>query len=113
MTEPRAAGRPQEGRVTVALLEATLAELSEAGYERTTIATIAARAKTSKQAVYRRYPDKVHLVASAVETALARVEPAPPQRGSVADDLRHFLTGMVDAFPRRRRSAVPFGRWFP
>lgn len=86
-----AAGRPKEGRVTSALLGATLAELSENGYEKTTIAAIAARARTSKQAVYRRYFDKAEMIAAAVEHALATANPAPPQRGSVAEDLRRCL----------------------
>jgi AcrR family transcriptional regulator len=91
-------GRPQDDRVTTALHEATLRELSENGYEKTTIAAIAARARTSKQAVYRRYPDKQGLIAAAVGQALAAANPAPPQRGSVAEDLRQCLLGTVRAF---------------
>ncbi|MGX1495979.1 AcrR family transcriptional regulator [Labrenzia sp. MBR-25] len=97
MPEDSTAGRPQEARVSKALLEATLMELAENGYEKTTIAAIAARARTSKQAVYRRHADKGALIAAAVEAALARVNPAPPQRGSVAEDLRQCLSNTVAA----------------
>ncbi|WP_269580977.1 TetR/AcrR family transcriptional regulator [Roseibium sp. Sym1] len=91
-------GRPQDDRVTTALLEAALRELSQNGYEATTIAAVAARARTSKQAVYRRYRDKEALIAAAVGRALAAAHPGPPQRGSVAEDLRQCLLGTVRAF---------------
>ncbi|MCX2721943.1 TetR/AcrR family transcriptional regulator [Roseibium salinum] len=92
-----AAGRPRESRVTSALLEATLSELAAHGYEKTTIAAVAARAQTSKQAVYRRYGDKASLVAAAVEHGLEEANPAAPQRGSVAEDLRQCLTNTATA----------------
>ncbi len=92
-----AAGRPQESRVTSALLEAALAELADNGFEKTTIAAVAAQARTSKQAVYRRYGGKAGLIAAAVENALASANPAPPQRGSVAEDLRQCLSNTVRA----------------
>ncbi|MCK7614710.1 TetR-like C-terminal domain-containing protein [Roseibium sediminicola] len=91
------AGRPRQARVTGALLAATLSELAENGYEKTTIAAIAARARTSKQAVYRRYADKEALIAAAVEQALVTANPGPPQRGSVAEDLRLCLLNSVKA----------------
>ncbi|WP_198338393.1 TetR-like C-terminal domain-containing protein [Labrenzia sp. VG12] len=84
-------GRPQAARVTAALLEATLLELADNGFEKATIAAIAARARTSKQAVYRRFETKEALVAAAIEAALAAANPGPPQRGSVAEDLRLCL----------------------
>ncbi|MEP3046199.1 MAG: TetR/AcrR family transcriptional regulator [Roseibium sp.] len=107
------AGRPQESRVTGALLDAALLELAENGYERATISAIAARAKTSKQAVYRRYKDKTELVAAAVEHALARVNLAPPQRVSVAEDLRQCLENIVVALQNTAlggaiRALVPY-----
>lgn len=91
------AGRPQEARVTRALLESALQELALNGYEATTIARLAARAKTSKQAVYRRWADKPTLIADAIRHALAEANPAPPQRGSVAQDLRVCLGNTVSA----------------
>ncbi|WP_133192656.1 TetR/AcrR family transcriptional regulator [Labrenzia sp. 011] len=83
--------------MTQALLEAALCELAEHGYEKTTIAAVAARARTSKQAVYRRFRDKEAMIAGAVEQGLLRTNPAPPQRGSVAEDLRAYLAGTVGA----------------
>lgn len=89
------AGRPRQARVGEALLQATLRQLAETGYEKTTLAAIAARARTSKQAVYRRHADKEALIAAAVEAALASADPGPPQRGSVAEDLRQCLLNTV------------------
>jgi len=91
------AGRPRQTRVTEALFEATLCELAENGYDKATIAAIAGRARTSKQAVYRRFAGKDVLIAVSVERALAAANPAPPQRGSVAEDLRHCLSNTVAA----------------
>lgn len=96
--ERGAAGRPRESRVSSALLRATLEELAENGYEKTTIAAVAARARTSKQAVYRRYNGKEALIAAAVEGALAGGNPGPPQRGSVAEDLRRCLSTTAQVF---------------
>jgi len=91
----RAVGRPKESRVTLALFEAALAELSENGFERTTIAAIAGRARTSKQAVYRRFKDKTAMIAAAVEHGFATVRPTASRRGSVAEDLRLCLLDTV------------------
>jgi AcrR family transcriptional regulator len=91
------AGRPQAERVTRALLDATLEELAAGGYEATTIAQLARRARTSKQAVYRRWPDKAALVAAAIRSALEAANPSPPQRGNVAQDLYVCLTNTVEA----------------
>ncbi|WP_428649796.1 TetR/AcrR family transcriptional regulator [Roseibium sp.] len=109
------AGRPQEGRVTAALLQATLAELAENGYEKTTLAAVAARARTSKQAVYRRFGDKAELIAAAVEHALESANPASPQRGSVAEDLRICLQNTVTTLQETPlggaiRALVPYRR---
>lgn len=91
------AGRPPERRVTVALYEAALAELSDKGFEKATIAAIASRARTSKQAIYRRFPDKVTLIAAAVDHGFQMQNLEPPLRLSVAEDLRQTLIATVEA----------------
>ena len=88
-------GRPRQARVTEALFSAALGELAEKGLEKTTIAGIAARARTSKQAIYRRYPDKGMLITAAIATSFDAAAPPSPQRASVAEDLRQFLTHMA------------------
>lgn len=91
------AGRPRQVRVTQALHDAGLCELAANGYAGATIAAVAARARTSKQAVYRRYRDKEALLAASLAAALADARPAPPQRGSVAEDLRRTLMTLAGA----------------
>jgi AcrR family transcriptional regulator len=84
--------------VTRALLEASIQELAANGYEKTTISAIARRARTSKQAVYRRFEDKEALIAAAVGAAFEAAAPGPPQRGNVAADLRRCLGELAAAF---------------
>ena len=108
-------GRPQDQRVTNALLAATLIELADHGHDQTTVAAVAARARTSKQAVYRRYPNKTALFAAAIDRALQAASPAPPQRGSVSEDLRQCLEKTVSALQDTPlggaiRALVPFRR---
>ncbi len=93
--EARSRGRPREDRVTKALLQSTLAELAEKGVGRTTVAGVAEMAGTSKQAIYRRYRDKPDLIAAAVAQGFEALEPVAPQRSSVAEDLRQFLSRLV------------------
>ncbi|MBS8259905.1 TetR/AcrR family transcriptional regulator [Roseibium polysiphoniae] len=100
-----ASGRPQAERVTAALLDAALLTLAEEGFEAATVAQLAARARTSKQAVYRRWPDKASLIAASLCSALTKVGPPAPRRGSVAQDLRLYLTDLVQAL-----QATPLGR---
>ncbi|WP_417688959.1 TetR/AcrR family transcriptional regulator [Roseibium sp.] len=95
--QPARTGRPREPRLTKVLLTTTLASLAENGYEATTIAGLAATARTSKQAVYRRWPDKGTLIAAAIRAALDEVHLPSPQRGSVFQDLHVCLTNTCDA----------------
>jgi AcrR family transcriptional regulator len=60
-----------------ALYEATLAELAEVGYGRLTMEGIAARARTGKAALYRRWASKHDLVQAALHYA---VPPLPDPR---------------------------------
>jgi AcrR family transcriptional regulator len=60
-----------------AIFEATLAELVDTGYGRLTMEGIAARARTGKAALYRRWPTKHALVLAALRHALP---PSPEPR---------------------------------
>ncbi len=59
---PRAAGRPRDPRIEEAALAATRDLLLESGYPRLTVAAVAARAGTTKAALYRRWPSLPYLV---------------------------------------------------
>jgi AcrR family transcriptional regulator len=82
-------GRPRDPRIDGAVLRATVELLSETGYADLTVDAIARRARTSKPAIYRRWPSKAHVVHEAVfpvgeGTAL-------PDTGSLAGDVREML----------------------
>ncbi len=78
--------RPRvEGDREREILEATLAVLSEVGYDRLTMDAVAKRAKASKATLYRRWEAKVSLVIDAL--LLTKPAPATPDTGSFRDDL--------------------------
>jgi AcrR family transcriptional regulator len=58
----RATGRPRDPRIEQAALAAVRSLLTEGGYAAVTVAAVAARAGTTKAALYRRWPALPHLV---------------------------------------------------
>lgn len=78
-----------------ALYEATLAELSDAGYGRLTMEGIAARAHTGKAALYRRWSSKRDLVYDALVFAKPPLPELPAGR-SAREDLLAMLTAHRD-----------------
>lgn len=79
-------GRPLEADRDVAILHATLLLLTEVGYDRLSIESVATRAGVGRPTVYRRWADKAALVAAAVEH---RAAGSPPDTwsGELRDDL--------------------------
>ena len=81
-------------RAESAILEATIALLSEAGFGGLTIDGIAARAGVGKATIYRHWSSKAEV---AVEAFRAFIPPIDdPDSGSFADDLRSILHQVVD-----------------
>lgn len=72
--------------IVARVLEATIVELSQAGYRALRVEDVAARARVNKTTVYRRWPDKADLVRDAL-TAKANVAFELPQTGSIRSDL--------------------------
>jgi AcrR family transcriptional regulator len=130
-TTAPAVGRPRSAACDAAILDATLAEYGELGFDRLSIEGVAARAGVGKATVYRRYDSKVALVAAALQHAGAQrpivgtgtlagdvdvvlrhlVEltrdpvHGPGLRHIVADGVRHPELGEVyAAFVRQRRT---------
>ncbi len=89
MSAPR--GRPSNEHLTERLLAQTRHLLAETGYEGTRLDAIAQAAETSKQALYRRWPDKLTLVRQALLHGLDRLQPPPPQRTNAASDLHRLM----------------------
>lgn len=85
-----AMGRPRDTGLDLAILEATLALLTEVGYEQLSIEAVAGRSGTAKTTIYRRYRDKAELVAAAVDHRAHAVPPEP-----TADGLRQNLLALV------------------
>jgi AcrR family transcriptional regulator len=82
---PKTAGRPRDPDTERSILSATQELLVESGYQRTTIAAVAARARCSKAAIYRRWATKVELVVAAVRAVQVPVD--VPDTGRLRDDL--------------------------
>jgi len=76
-TAPRPSARSRGGRAQ-AILHTTLQALGELGYDQLTIDAVAARAASSKNTIYRRWPDKSALVCAALigRAAAYRQQPA-------------------------------------
>lgn len=85
-------GRPVEEDLTRRLKEAMTASLAKQGLEATRLDDIAREAKTSKQAIYRRWPDKLAFARDSLSRALRSLLPPPPERTTVARDLYRLLT---------------------
>lgn len=87
------------------IYDAVLGELAEFGFARMSVERVAARAKTGKSALYRRWPTKLELV---VDT-LAHAVPAPAPQVSSGDlraDLLAFLRHMAAALEGPAGTAV-------
>src|SRR3954464_3322850 len=90
MSQSPVLGRPRDSSRDLAILDATLALLTEVGYEQLSMEAVAGRSGAAKTTIYRRYRDKAALVAAAVEH---RAPARPPQPGG--DSLRGNLLSLV------------------
>lgn len=85
-----------------ALYAATLAELGEHGYSALTMERVAARARTGKAALYRRWSSKRELVLSALQYAmpeLSEIDPSQPVRESLREVLATLCGVLTDETP--------------
>jgi AcrR family transcriptional regulator len=89
-------GRPRDTSRDLAILDATLALLTEVGYEQLSMEAVAGRSGAAKTTIYRRYRDKAALVAAAVEHRSHATPPRP-----AAGDLRGDLLGLVTWLSRQ------------
>lgn len=91
-------GRKRDPARDAEILEATLAVLAEAGYERLTVDKVAARAGAARATVYRRWPTKADLVVDAVErSSRADVDLEHlPDTGSLREDMVAMILPLSD-----------------
>lgn len=91
---PGRRGRPRDSGLDAAIRSAAMDLLAEAGYAHLTMEQVAARAKVSKDSLYRRFPDKLALVCDALAHR-ARAVPDVPDTGTLPGDMRAFLRALL------------------
>src|SRR5262245_189106 len=90
-----AARRRRRGRdLEEAILEAAWEELVAVGYARLTVDGVAARARTSKAVLYRRWPNLPSLVLAAMRHHGPILSGPMPDTGSLRGDVLALLSGM-------------------
>ncbi|MDD3224625.1 MAG: TetR/AcrR family transcriptional regulator [Clostridium sp.] len=73
------------------ILQAVWDELAEVGYTHLTMEGVAARAKTNKPSIYRRWPKKSELVIASLRKHLSERDIVIPNTGSLRSDLLNLL----------------------
>ena len=94
LSAPDARQRRRGAALEDAILDAAYAELSEVGYTAFTVEGVAARARTGKASIYRRWPSKSELVLDALCAALPTVHECGidvdlPEQTTTVDALRN------------------------
>jgi AcrR family transcriptional regulator len=90
--------RPRDPQIDAAVLGATIAALKDHGYARLTLDDVARRARTTKPAIYRRWPNRQRLVLAALDSRLRAAH--APDTGCTLCDLDECLKLFVAAFRR-------------
>jgi len=95
LDENRAAGRPRDPRIEQSAFTAVRELLVEGGHTAVTMAAVAARADTTRTALYRRWPALPHLVHEAVfpDELMANMRLG----ADLATDLTGVVRGVRDA----------------
>lgn len=96
-------GRPRDPAVDEAVLAAALELLADGGFTRLTMDQVAARAGVGKASVYLRWPNKLALVAEAIQQR-AGVVPDLPDTGSLPADMRTFLRALLRTYGSASRA---------
>lgn len=80
------------------LLDAAWAELMESGYAQLTMESVAVRARTGKQVLYRRWRNRAELVIAAMRHHTGSIVDNVPDTGSLRGDVLGVLHQMADRF---------------
>src|SRR5664280_783734 len=92
--EPRRRPGGRSARVRAAVLEATLDQLAESGYDGLSFEAVAVRAGVHKTTLYRRWSDRTDLVLDAMLELSSQTVPVP-DFGSVRADLLAIARGIA------------------
>ena len=93
-------------RTRAKLVEATRALIREQGYEKTTLAEIAARAGMTTGAIYGNFKNREDLFMAVGEIAGAPIIPKLTPGMTFADEMRALAEAVIEAIPQRRAAAV-------
>ncbi|WP_405950624.1 TetR/AcrR family transcriptional regulator [Streptomyces prunicolor] len=78
------------------ILDAVWEELADVGYARLTMEGVAARARTGKQVLYRRWPNRAELVKAALPHRTGFIVDQVPDTGELREDLLALLRLMAE-----------------
>jgi AcrR family transcriptional regulator len=115
MTEPATTealrGRPRDPQADEAIIDATIALLTEEGFDRVSMEAVATRAGVGKATIYRRWPSKEALVIDAVARRSDPVPDPPPPGVYPIAPIREQLTTLLEGIAAMSRTGV--GRLLP
>lgn len=108
MTSTRPTGRPRDEALDAAIMDAAIQLVNDRGYPAVSLEAIAERARTSKTAIYRRWPRKAAIVMDAFLTA---AEPliAAPAGLRFRDSIVAQMTALADFFQTNPRGRTVAG----
>jgi AcrR family transcriptional regulator len=98
-------GRPRDPGVDEAILTAAVDLLATVGYTRLTMDQVAANAGVGKASVYLRWPNKVALVAEAIQHRAGAV-PDVSDTGSLREDMLAFLRALLRSYSSASRAVA-------
>jgi len=87
--DPKRQTRRRGAALEEAILRAAVDELTESGFAGLTMDRVAKRAGTNKNAIYRRWPDRLALGVAAYRELTTAIE--PPDTGGLRDDVLEML----------------------
>jgi AcrR family transcriptional regulator len=79
-----------------AIFEAALEELAEVGYANLRMEAVAARAKAGKASLYKRWPDRAHLIRAAARHKATAVDTTFEPSGDVRADMAHVMRRITE-----------------
>ncbi|GAA2132475.1 TetR/AcrR family transcriptional regulator [Glycomyces algeriensis] len=79
-----------------AIFEAALEELAEVGYANLRMEAIAARAKAGKASLYKRWPDRAHLIRAAARHKATEVDTPFEPSGDVRADMERVMRRITE-----------------
>ncbi|MDQ1713050.1 MAG: hypothetical protein QOE45_2500 [Frankiaceae bacterium] len=106
-----ARGRPRDPHADEAIIDATIALLTEEGFDRVSMDAVAARAGVGKATIYRRWPSKEALVIDAVARRSDPMPDPPPPGVFPVGPIREQLTALLEGVAAMSRTGV--GRLLP